>query len=506
MNRTYRAITAAARLLVGSYFRRVEVTGLENLPEAGGGILVSWHPNGLIDPGLIFSHFPRPVVFGARHGLFGWPGLGWMMKAVGTVPIYRAMDGGGDPASRREANARSLDALAEAVVSGRWSCLFPEGDSHDAPHLMELKTGAARFYYRAQELAGPGASPPVIVPVGLHYDAKRAFRSHALVTFHPPLSLPEFLAGLPTEEEASAPADLKARYKRLTGEIEKTLREVVHATESWDTHFLMHRVRKLVRAERAVRSGARLRRPRMLERTLGFARVWSGYQHRLESHPEEVEQLRAAIEDYDADLMALGMDDHELDRPPRLASPWLAFILLLQVLFVFLFLPPVLLVGYLVNLPPAGIALGAAKAFGKREKDEATIKLMLGALLLPAAWAGAGVLGAMLHTQLHAAFPAIPDTPVLAGVVTALLAVLGGIVSLRYVRLARETVRALKVRLTRRRRAEAVARLRRLRATLFDAIEAMTVELDLPGRVTPDGRVVTDDDPDAQLDGGMARD
>jgi hypothetical protein len=244
----------------------------------------------------------------------------------------------------------------------------------------------------------------------------------------------------------------------------------------------------------------------MLERTLGFARVWAGYQHRLETHPEQVAQLRAAIEEYDADLMALGMDDHELDRPPRLASPWLASILLLQVLFVFLFLPPVLLVGYLVNLPPAGIALAASKAFAKREKDEATIKLLLGALLLPAAWTGAGVLGAMLHTQLHAAFPAIPDTPILAGVVTALLAVLGGIVSLRYVRLARETARAVKVRLTRSRRAEAVARLRLTRATLFDAIEAMTAELDLPGRVTPDGRVVTDHHPDALLEGGVARD
>lgn len=506
MNRTYRSLTAAARLLMSSYFRRVEVTGLENLPESGGGILVSWHPNGLMDPGLIFSEFPRPVVFGARHGLFRWPGLGWMMRAVGTVPVYRAQDGGGDLEARRAANARSLDALAEAVVAGRWSCLFPEGDSHDAPHLIDLKTGAARFYYRAQELAGADTPAPVIVPVGLHYDAKRAFRSHALVTFHPPLSLPELLASPPVRGAEDPAGGLRERCRALTVEIERTLQEVVHVTENWETHFLMHRVRKLVRAERALRSGSQLGRPRMLERTLGFARVWAGYQHRRETHPEEVARLRATVETYDADLRALGMEDHELDHAPRLARPTLALFLLLQGALVFFFLPPLLLLGYAVNGPPAALALACAQAFGKRKKDEATIKLLIGAVLLPLAWLAAGVTGSLLHTQVHATFPAIPDAPLLAGVVVGLLSMVGGAISLRYMRLARETLRALQVRLTRARRSDTVARLRSLRSAIFDAIEGMTEELDLPGRVTPDGRVVTDHDPDALLEGGVARD
>ncbi len=505
MNQTYRLVSGASRTLVRAFFRRVEVTGLEHLPESGGGILVSWHPNGLMDPGLIFSHFPGTVVFGARHGLFAWPGLGWAMKAVGTVPIYRAMDGG-DDASRREANQRSLDALAQAVVDGRWSCLFPEGDSHDLPHVTDLKTGAARFYYRARELSGPGAPPPVIVPVGLHYDSKQAFRSHALVTFHPPISLPDFLDALPDEESAPPARTFKDRVRLLTDEIERTLREVVHATESWDVHYLMHRVRKLVRAERAKRAGTRLRRPKMIERTLGFARVWAGYHHRLETHPAQVAALRARIEAYDADLSALGLEDHELDHPPRLARPGLALLIVLQFLLVFLLMPPVLLVGYLANAPPAVVVWAASKRFARREKDEATIKLLLGSLLFPAAWVAAGFGAALAHRELHALFPALPDVAVLAGIVTGLMAFVGGALSLRYLRYARETLRALKVRLTRARRRRTLARLRAERAALFDAIEEMTAELDLPGRVTPEGRVVTDDHPDAQLEGGVARD
>lgn len=89
--RPHRAITAV-RLLLRAFFRRIEVSGSENVPKTGGGIVIAWHPNGLVDPALILASFPRRIVFGARHGLFRVPGLGALMRSLGTVPIYRAED------------------------------------------------------------------------------------------------------------------------------------------------------------------------------------------------------------------------------------------------------------------------------------------------------------------------------------------------------------------------------------------------------------------------------
>ena len=66
--------------------------GIENLPARGGGILVAWHPNGLVDPALILCTFPGNVVFGARSGLFELPVLGTFVAALGSVPIYRRQD------------------------------------------------------------------------------------------------------------------------------------------------------------------------------------------------------------------------------------------------------------------------------------------------------------------------------------------------------------------------------------------------------------------------------
>lgn len=501
MSRFYDALVRFARFVIRRFFRQVEVTGLEHLPRDGGGVLVSWHPNGLIDPILILAHFPRQVIFGARHGLFGWPVLGQLMRAAGAVPVYRAQDASGlTPEQRRIANTKSLDALAEQVAAGSFSCLFPEGDSHDSPGLLELKSGAARFYYRARQLKEQArdddAPEPVIIPVGLHYDDKNAFRSNALVSFHPPIPLDEILARLPEPDDP--PETFREQVQRLTGEIDRTLREVVHATESWEIHYLMHRVRKLVRAERACRAETTLDKPDISERTLAFSRVWAGYAIRSETHPEQVEALKARVGRYNEDMRALGIDDHELDVNPTLVSAGKLAGLALQTWIVFVLLPPIMFLGLLVNGPPALVLWGVSKVASKRKKDEATVKVLLGAAVFPLAWALAGYLASRGQLALVEQYPWIPHTPWGIGLGTALLAILGAVLSLRYLRVVRETLRSLQVRLTRARARVAIAELRVERSELYDAVIGLVGDLDLPGAVAEDGTVVAEDDPRAK--------
>jgi len=465
------------------------VAGLENVPWDRGGVLVAWHPNGLLDPGLILAHFPRRVVFGARHGLLRWPLLGWLLRRIGTVPIYRPQDVGGPrtEAARRAANRRSLDALAAEVAAGSFAALFPEGDSHDEPGLLDLRPGAARLLLRARALTPDGALPPVLVPVGLHYDRKNLFGSTTLVEFHPPVELPEELAE-PTED----PARLRAQTEGLTRLIETVLVEVVQATESWETHHLMHRLRKLMRAERAARAGARPGPPSLRERVLGLARVWRGYLVCRERRPEETARLEARVRRYHAVLEGLGLHDHELDTEADLASPWRLAALLGQAVVVYLVLPPLLVLGYLVNTPIA-LALGVAgRRLGARVKDEATIKLLLGASIFPLTWLALSCLVGWGVINLHGIYAQIPEAPWVAGAVTFLLCSVGGWLALRYARIAAETYRALRVRLTRARRRRFIERLVRERAALFETAAALSEGLDLPGAVASDGRIVAD--------------
>ena len=481
------------RFVVRAFFRDIEVTGRELVPTEPGtcGLVVSWHPNGLVDPGLIVTHFPHHVVFGARHGLFRYPLLGRLMRRMGTVPIYRAIDlGGSDPQARRAANARSLEALASRVAAGSFSALFPEGVSHDEPRLQELKSGAARLYYRARQLAAEHGCTPVIIPVGLHYDKKHAFRSNVLVAFHTPLTLPPELDVTPPSDEDERAAS--ERCAALTQTIEHALHDVVHATDDWPLHHLLHRLRRLIRAERARRSDADPGRTTIGERVLGFARVRAGYYAALQQAPDTVAELRARVEEYDARLRVLGLEDYDLDRAPRLRTRWLALLTALQVVLVFLLLPPIVVLGWVVNLPTALLLLGIARVAARQQKDEATVKLLFGAMLYPLTWLAAGIVASLAHVALHAAYPAIPDAPWAAGVVVATLSALGGMVALRYLRLVRETARAVRVRLTRRRSWLSIASLAVERGRLHDEAIALARGVALPGDVLPDGRIVAE--------------
>ena len=461
----YRALRGVVRALVAVFFRRVWVEGREHLPEGRGGLLVAWHPNGIVDPALMVAAFPGQVVFGARHGLLKWPVLGALMRGLGTVPIYRAQDGG-DPDARRAANAQSLGALADRVASGSYAALFPEGVSHDDPHLSEVKTGAARLYFeaRAQVERDGAAAPPVIVPVGLHYDRKDAWRSDVVVAFHEPI------------DTRALDGDVDA----LTDRIEDALVEAVRPTEDWETHRLMHRAYALMRAEDDVRDGRRPGPISFRDRARGFRMVWEGYHARRDTHPDEVEALRRDTADYDRLLRTAGLDDADLDRGPRLASPLLGVLFVVQAVLVVLFLPPILILGFAVNVPPYALLNVLARRFASAQKDTATIKILGGVLLYPLAWLTAAVLAGLGVVRLHTLFPALPDAPLLAGGVVFALSAVGGALALRWGEMVKESRRAVRVRLFRSQRRDVVARLQNQRMDLAERFERLAEGLDLP--------------------------
>jgi hypothetical protein len=111
-------------------------------------------------------------------------------------------------------------------------------------------------------------------------------------------------------------------------------------------------------------------------------------------------------------------------------------------------------------------------------------------LLYPTIWLIAAILSALATHGLHTLYPVVPSAPLPAALFIIFLAITGGLAAIRYLRLARETTRAVRVGLTRHRWRVTIARLRVDRSELTDAIEIMKGALDLPGSVTADGRVL----------------
>ena len=476
-------ILLTLRLVLGSFFRSIRVQGLENVPQDRGGILVSWHVSGVIDPALMVNTFPRQVAFGARHGLLKIPLIGTLLKEMGTVPIYRAEDLQDlSTEQRRAQNAGSLDALAQAVANGKFAALFPEGDAHDNPYLSPIKSGAARFYYRARQLqrvhAETEADPsPVILPVGLFYDNKTLWRSDVLVVFHPPIELPEHLDFDPPPQ--ATPEELIEPGRELRDLIEARLNASVHATESWELHRLMQRSASVFRAERAKRAGGLADPASFQERVEGVGHIWEGHRILSEQAPQALDALLIRMASYDADLAALGLEDGDLDQAPSLFSASMVFLLLFQLAGLILVMPPLLIIGLVVNGPATIIGWGASKQFSRSPRDDATVKIMLGTLTYPLSWLGAGLGAWHFAGWVQGHVDGMPDTAWLVGVLVGVLSILGGMAMLRYLRGLRETWRSLRVRLTRARAKVALARLKVERSELYELLLQAQEQVDL---------------------------
>ncbi|MEM0961032.1 MAG: 1-acyl-sn-glycerol-3-phosphate acyltransferase [Bacteroidota bacterium] len=454
----YRMLRQLVRGIVRMFYRRVEVEGREHVPSDRGGLFVAWHPNGLIDPALILATSPHRVVFGARDGLLRWPLVGPIMRALGTVPIYRAQDQEGmSPEERRDANRASLGALADQIASGSFSALFPEGVSHDAPHLAEVRAGAARLFLQAVEQTPAGQPPPVVIPVGLHYEDKDVFRTDVLVEFHPPLAA------------VAADGDRQQQAQALTKRIEAALVDAVHPTADWALHRLMHRARTLIGAEAAARRGERPAPETIRSRAEGFEQIWAGYQVHHEASPETIDTLRRDLTRYDDGLRTLGLTDADLDRPPRVGSPLVVIGALLQAAAVALLLPPLLALGVIVNVPPYWLLKGVASVASSSEKDTATVKIFGGLVLFPLAWALAGLAAALgVGVGLD-----LPEAPWAVGLLVAALSAAGGVAVLFYSEVAVGAWRAVRTRVARWRHHHRLGGLRRQRANLHDRFLAL---------------------------------
>ena len=188
-----RFVRLIARTATLGWFRAVEVTGLERIPRTGPVLLVANHHGGFVDPALLLAMVPRPVRFVAMASLFRILPLRPLLALAGAIPVHRAQDAGGNGAEP----GRNVDAFAACFVqlrNGGAIGIFPEGQASDEPHLLPVRTGAARIALGAHARGAMGIR---IVPVGLIYEDKQRARSRAYVRVGAPIAMDEDLATNP---------------------------------------------------------------------------------------------------------------------------------------------------------------------------------------------------------------------------------------------------------------------------------------------------------------------
>jgi len=351
-----RLFVSLFRLIANTFFRNIEVAGIENVPEKGPVIFAGNHPNALMDGWLLIAKCGRwPVYFLANAKLWGFRALAPLLNASGAVPVYRREEHGEDAD-----NSQAIETLYELLESGECVGIFPEGVSHVESQLATLKTGAARVALTVTE-RGKASIP--IVPVGLNYIRRHRFRSQAYIHFGEPIEIDEHWL-------TRFRANPKEAAVNLTDTLADALRSLTVNAPDWRIFRVTQTARRLYKP-----ATAQLSPGQYVELNRRFVN-----QYVKDKDEPEVIELTTDLENYQARLDLLDLKDYQLRKPVTLSTAIKKVGLRgLKMLILF----PLALPGAILHLPIGWVAAAVGERFSYEQDDIATLKAFSTLFLLP---------------------------------------------------------------------------------------------------------------------------
>ena len=353
-------------LVLGIFFRKIEVTGAENVPAHTPVIFTPNHMNSLVDGLLARTRLPRDPRPLAAAALWDVSLLRPLLVAVGAIPVYRQQDSA-EP-GYAEKNRDMFSACHEALARNAAIVVFPEGESHAGPGLQKLKTGVARIALGAEQHCGPLAVR--IIPVGLNFDAKQKFRSRVLISIGEPID--------PLEDDVRADAESREAVSRLMDRVEAGIKSVTLNYPSWEEAKLIQRAAALYGAkDRVDPSGDSLADEFSVQKELADA-----YLRTRDRHPRRVLRVVEAVNGYDRLLQVLSFQhEHVIQEHPRLLQALYSA----RKLSLFLIRLPLAVLGMFLNVVPFFLTR-LISHLRIRPDRKSTTKLFAGIILYPLCW------------------------------------------------------------------------------------------------------------------------
>ncbi len=385
----HRSVGWLARFLVRTFYGKVEIVGLEQVPRDRPLVFVANHVNSLVDPALLLAFMPvlpRPL---ATSELWQIPILKPFLRWAAAIPIYRRHVTGFD----RKKNLQTFARCHEVLAAGGAIVILPEGTSHNQPALVPLRTGVSRIVLQA--MARFGDLGIRIVPVGFTFEDRTRFRSGVLVEVGPPIDpAAEFEVYRDRGRASGATSSAREAVRGLTQRIREALVALTLNFPSWEEADLIQQA-----AEIYQQPAPGVPSPSLSER-VGLRRVFvEAYQGLRSERPREVGEVTEAVQAYGDELRRQRLRDELVAteyRPREVAifvarSLWLVLIRL-----------PLGLVGMVVNLLPL-LAVAVATRWLTQAEDRAmTNKVLASMVFYPLTWillaiaAGSWSLGAGL--------------------------------------------------------------------------------------------------------------
>lgn len=341
-----------SRLALWVYYPRTTVLNKERLKFDRPTILITNHPNTLIDALNSASRISMQTFFLANASMFNTPFKNWLFNILYCIPIQRPQDTGGKPLKNDEAFARCDEFL------GNGGCLFiaPEGGSEMVRRIRPLKTGVARIGFSAESKNNYqlGLS---IQAVCTSYEQPNLFRSKMVVNAAAPIWIKDYR----TEYEK----DPIGTVRKLTSILEEQMKHLIINTRDEEEDQLVRQLEAVQQSENSVDDKQHFYRTKNL---IAQLHSWENRE------PEAYQNFKEKVFAYQALKQKNNIPESAL---ATFGKSYLGQILLLLISF------PVFLFGWINNF----LAFYTPYFLYKRTKAhvtyEATIKMLLGLFTIP---------------------------------------------------------------------------------------------------------------------------
>lgn len=277
----------------------------EYLAFKGPGIVVSNHPNTMVDPLHVISRTPRQSFFLANASMFKNPVAGFLLRHLYCIPIARP---GRDKGVKKVDNEKSFEATYEHLEKGGVIYIAPEGGSEMERRLRPLKTGTARIALgtEARHNFSLGLK---IYPAGLTYEHPTRCGSRLYMEAGDPITVADW--------RAAYEADPIQAARDMTDHLEARMRELLVHTDDNEQDQLLYRL------ERVVQHDSPLPIDQHYDR---IQHLLKGLKGLAQSKPEEYRELQKFAAKYRQDLRQHKVTDRGISQQHK--GLWTAISLL----------------------------------------------------------------------------------------------------------------------------------------------------------------------------------
>lgn len=333
------------------YYPKANVLNSERLKFDHPAIVVSNHPNTLLDVLNVAYRCKKQVFFLANASMFSTKLTNWFFTHFYCIPIRRKKD------KNTNINNDESFARCDEFLSNN-GCLYiaPEGVSVMQRGLRSIKKGAARIALSAENQNNFQLGLKII-PVGLTYDAPNYFRSKLTVQVAEPIDISSFQNLYQQNPSQAATAITQLMEERLKASL------LTPKDETEDQ--LLHFIEEIERNEHPTKGLATYEQSEVLLHQL---------QQKSTLHPDRFASWQKKISAYFGTLNQLNVNDKAVFDTKNNIS------LVKDILLLALGLP-IFLYGFLNNALPVLTALAITRKANAYVGYNSTIKILAGLFL-----------------------------------------------------------------------------------------------------------------------------